>query len=162
MENTDLKNQEENVTESQEERTFTQAELNAIVQKRIAETAAKFENYEELKEKAAKYDTIEEESKTELQKVMERADALKKELDGLKKEAAVRTIRASVAEEMGVPASLLTGETEEECKTQAEGILSFAKPNAYPAVKDAGEARKPASDQTTNELFAEWMTNRTT
>ena len=45
-----------------EERTFTQAELNAIVQKRLGEQASKYENYEELKAKALKFDEIEEQS----------------------------------------------------------------------------------------------------
>ena len=48
MENTEMNVQEAAQTE---ERTFTQAELNAIVQKRLGEQAAKYGNYEELKEK---------------------------------------------------------------------------------------------------------------
>ena len=48
MENTEMNVQEATQTE---ERTFTQAELNAIVQKRLGEQAAKYGNYEELKEK---------------------------------------------------------------------------------------------------------------
>ena len=49
MENTEVKTQEQAKTE---ERTFTQAELNAIVQKRVGEVTEKYGNYEELKEKA--------------------------------------------------------------------------------------------------------------
>ena len=90
MENTELNVQEATQTE---ERTFTQAELNAIVQKRIGEITAKYGNYEELKEKALKFDEIEDKAKTELQKVTERADALQKELESMKKADAVRKIR---------------------------------------------------------------------
>ena len=63
---------------------------------------------------------------------------LQTELDGLKAANAVRDVREKVATETGVPASLLTGTTEEECKTQAQGILEFSKPGKYPSVKDAG------------------------
>lgn len=139
-----------------EERTFTQAELNAIVQKRLGEQAAKYGNYEELKEKASKFDQIEEQSKSELQKVTERADALQKELDGMKKADAVRLIRESVSKETGVPAHLLYGETKEECEEMAKAIMSYAKPSAYPAVKDGGEVRNIGSGKTRDQ-FANWL-----
>lgn len=139
-----------------EERTFTQAELNAIVQKRIGEVSAKYENFEELKEKAQKFDEIEEQSKSELQKATERADALQRELDGMKKADSVRRIREEVSTELGVPVNLLTGGTKEECEAQAKGILSFAKPNAYPAVKDGGEVRSTSSGKTRDQ-FANWF-----
>ena len=139
-----------------EERTFTQAELNAIVQKRLGEQASKYENYEELKAKALKFDEIEEQSKSELQKANERADALAKELDGLKQADSVRKIREEVSTELGVPANLLSGSTKEECEAQAKGILNFAKPNTYPNVKDAGEARNHSASNTRDQ-FANWF-----
>ena len=153
MENTEVTAQEAVQTE---ERTFTQAELNAIVQKRLGEQAAKYGNYEELKEKALKFDEIEEQSKTELQKATERADALQKELDGMKKADTVRQIRESVAKETGVPAHLLHGETKEECEEMAKAIMSYAKPNAYPTVKDGGEVRNIGGGKTRDQ-FADWL-----
>ena len=147
MGNTEAKTQEQMGQEAPktEERTFTQAELNAIVQERVRETTAKYENYEELKAKAQKYDTIEEEAKSELQKATERADALQTELDGMKRADAIRKIRADVSETTGVPASLLTGETKENCEAQAEAIMGFVNANraAYPNVKDGGEVKAP-------------------
>jgi hypothetical protein len=47
--NTEVNKTQETQTE---EKTFTQAELNAIVQKRLGEEKARYENYEELKAKA--------------------------------------------------------------------------------------------------------------
>ena len=41
-------------------RTFTQEEVNAIVGKRLAEEKGKYSDYEDLKAKAAKYDEAEE------------------------------------------------------------------------------------------------------
>lgn len=154
MDQTEVQTQEQ-VTDQTEEKTFTQAELNAIVQRRVAETMAKYENYEELKEKAQKFDTIEEESKSELQKATERADALQKQLDSMKREESLRTIRVKVSEETGVPVSLLAGETEEECQEQAKAILAFAKPGDYPAVKDGGEVVRTGK-RTTQQQFVEW------
>lgn len=152
MENTENKIQETQT----EERTFTQAELNAIIQKRVGEVSAKYENYEELKAKAQKFDEIEEQSKSELQKANERADALQAELDGMKRADSVRKIREEVATEMGVPANLLNGGTKEECEAQAKGILSFAKPDSYPSVKDGGEVRNVSTGQTRDQ-FANWL-----
>lgn len=154
MENTENKIQETQT----EERTFTQAELNAIIQKRVGEVSAKYENYEELKAKAQKFDEIEEQSKSELQKANERADALQAELDGMKRADSVRKIREEVATEMGVPANLLNGGTKEECEAQAKGILSFAKPDSYPSVKDGGEVRNVSTGQTRDQ-FASWLDN---
>lgn len=139
-----------------DERTFTQAELNAIVQKRLGEQAAKYENYEELKAKAQRLDEIQEQNKSELQKATEKADALQKELDVIKKANSVREIREDVAKELGVPAHLLKGETKEECEAQAKDILSFAKPKSYPNVKDGGEARTTGTG-TTRDQFANWF-----
>ena len=65
MENTEGKTQEPQQTE---ERTFTQAELNAIIQKRIGEVSAKYENFEELKAKGYEVLAVEQvEHSTKLQ-----------------------------------------------------------------------------------------------
>ena len=138
-------------------KTFTQEELNQMIGERLARERAKYQDYESLKEKAAKYDQIEEESKTELQKATERADKLEEELNKLKKEATIRAIREEVANEIGVPITLLTAETKDDCEAQAKAILSFAKPDVgYPTVKDAGEVRN-ASSASTRDQFEEWF-----
>lgn len=141
MENTEVKAQEQQT----EEKTFTQAELNAIVQKRVGELTSKYGNYEELKEKALKYDQIEEESKTELQKATEKAESLQSQLDALKAANQERELKERIAAETGVPASLLRGSSETDLKAQAEGIMGFVKASgsAYPSVRDGGEAKAP-------------------
>lgn len=53
--------------------TFTQADLDRIVQERLARQKAQFKDYDELKERASKYDEIEAANKTELEKANERA-----------------------------------------------------------------------------------------
>jgi DNA invertase Pin-like site-specific DNA recombinase len=137
-------------------RTFTQDEVNAIVGKRLAEEKGKYADYEDLKAKAAKYDEAEEANKSELQKAMERATNLESELTAIKKENEVRTMRETVSKETGIPSNLLTGDTEEACKAQAEAIKAFAQPSGYPKVKDGGEISKTPSGNP-KASFAEFM-----
>lgn len=149
--NEETVNQETNATE----KTFTQDELNAIVGERLAREREKFADYESLKEKASKYDEAEEASKSELQKATERAEKLESELNGYKKAEELRTIREKVASETGVPANLLTAETEEACQEQAKGILAFKGETSYPTLKDGGEVQGTPKG-TTRQQFAEW------
>lgn len=149
-------NQETATNETAEEqKTFTQAELDEIVSERLKRERSKYEGFEELKTKAAKFDELEEASKTELQKATERAEKLKAELDSLKKSEEQRLIKEKVAKETGVPASLLTGDSEEACNAQAKAILAFANPSGYPSLSDGGEIQN-APQGTTKQQFAEW------
>ena len=118
----------EEVTKTPEngEKTFTQEEVNGIVAERLARDRKNYADYESLKEKAAKFDELEEKNKSDLQKETERAEALQKELDAMKKAESIRSVRETVAKENNVPADLLTGETEEECKAQAEKLIAFS------------------------------------
>lgn len=145
-------------TEMQQgERTFTQSELNAIIEGRLKKESAKYSDYEELKTKAARFDEIEEANKSELQKATEKANALQAQIDEMTKANELASIRNKIASESGVPANLLTGNDEETCKAQAEAILAFAKPNnAYPTVKDGGEA-VVTMNKTEEQKFADWF-----
>ena len=144
MENTEVK--EVTQEKEQAEKTFTQAELNAIVASRVNELSTKYENYEELKAKAAKFDEAEEASKSELQKATERANELQGKLDALTKATEERALRDKVSAETGVPASLLRGSSEADLKEQANAILGFVNANkaSYPQVKDGGETVTPS------------------
>lgn len=139
-------------TEAEQATTFTQEDVDRIVQKRLA----KFADYEALKEKAEKFDAAEEASKSDLQKAEERAAALQAELDALKKADTIRTVRDEVSKDKSVPAELLTGETKEECEAQADAILQFAKPTAYPRVRDGGEPTGKMK-RATRDQFADWL-----
>ena len=139
------------------EKTFTQAELDAIVGERLKRDRAKYADYEDMKAKAEKYDQMEEANKSELQKAIERSEALQTELDALKNANTIRDIRQKVAEETGVPASILTGSTLEECEEQAKKILEFSNPKVYSQVRDGGEITKTIGKQSTRQQFANWM-----
>lgn len=149
---------QENVTINEipeSEKTFTQAELDAIVSERLSREKRKYEGFEELKEKAKRLDEIEEANKSELEKATERVKALEAELDSKKKADALREMREAVASEMNVPASLLHGEDEDACKAEAKTLLEFAKSNGYPIVRDGGEVNK-TTKLTTRQQFANW------
>lgn len=154
-------NTQENNTQAQadpapiENKTYTQDEVNNIVKERLGRERAKYEGFEELKEKAARFDELEEEKKTELQKAQEKAEELERKLNDLEKEKTIRAMREKIAQEKGVPVDLLTGETEEACSAQADGILQFANGTGYPAVRDAGEPAK-TTKASTRQQFAEW------
>lgn len=156
---TEIRTNQEVITQTEEQpeqaTTFTQEDVNRIVAKRVA----KYADYEALKEKAAKFDEQVEASKSDLQKATERANSLQAELDALKTAEQLRLIREEVAQAKGVPASLLAGSTKEECESQADALLDWAKPSGYPKVPDGGDpinTTKPAREQ-----FADWFNAQT-
>lgn len=148
-------NQENNNTNGTETKTFTQADLDRIVQERVNRERAKYEGFEELKAKAQKFDEQEEANKTELQKAQERATELEEKLKKREHEDSIREMKKKVADEMKIPADLLTGETEEACMEQAKAIMSFATSQGYPSVKDGGESN-PSTKKTARDSFKEW------
>lgn len=148
-------NAAENAEPVAEERTFTQAELNSIVKERLERERAKYGDIKQLQEKAAKFDELEEASKTELEKAREKSAALEKELSEIKKAEELRTIREKVAGEYNIPASLLTAEDEEALTEQAKALLTWAKPSEYPRVRDAGEVQGSLK-RTAKDAFNEW------
>ena len=153
-------NQETNNTTTQtpaegEPKTFTQAEVDGIVAERLKRERSKYEGFDELKAKAAKFDEMEEANKSELQKATEKATALQAELDKMKAEKTISDVRTKVATEKGVPVELLTATTEEDCAAQAQAILDFAKPGSYPNVRDGGEVNN-VNKPSTRTQFADW------
>lgn len=143
-----------------EQKTFTQDELNAILNDRLGREKAKYSDYEALKEKASKFDQIEEASKTELQKITDKATALESELKALKKANEIRGIREEVAKTMKIPTELLTADTKESCEEQAKSLLAFASAQqGYPTLKDSGEVNH-AGAASTRDLFAAYVGNQ--
>ncbi len=115
-----------------EEKKFTQADVDAIVEGRLAREKQKYADYEDLKAKASEYEKLKDSNRTDAEKNAERIAALEQQLAESAKEKTVTQVRNKVAQETGVPASLLTGEDEETCKKQAKAIKDFAKPTTYP------------------------------
>jgi len=82
----------------------------------------------------------------ELKKALDDLAAAQTELNGLKAANELRETRAKVAAAKGIPAHLLTGDTEEACAAQADAILAFAKPADYPLAPDGGEPVNNSGD----------------
>lgn len=127
-------------TNSTETKTFTQEQVDAIVGDRLARARKNYADYDELKAQAAKYAELQESSKSELEKALERATKSDARIAELEKQIADTAAAAErqklvnkIAKKYSVRADLkqfLTGGTEEELVEQAE-ILggSFATPS---------------------------------
>jgi len=111
----------------------TQAELNKIIADRIARERAKTADYADLKAKAAKFDEIDAQSKSESEKAVERITAA----ETARIAAEARADRIEVALEKGLTpsqAKRLVGSTREELEADADELL-----------KDLSESNKPRS-----------------
>jgi hypothetical protein len=78
------------------DRTFTQAELDRIVADRLNRQKSQFADYEALKTKATKYDELEAQNKSELQKEREAREAAEKQRDEALTTAQRRVVRSEV------------------------------------------------------------------
>lgn len=124
---TDSQQQQEQVKE-EFQAIESQEDFDKAIQARIARERAKFSNYDQLKADAAELAQIKESQKTEAQKATERQTELERENAELK----VSKLRADVAEaksdpEKGliIPASLLSGSTQEELEKSADALIAF-------------------------------------
>lgn len=126
------------------------------VAKLRAENAKYRTTAKENAEKAQRFDELEESSKSELQKAIERAERA----EAAAKQAETERIRLQVANEKGVPASLLAGTTAEELAASADALLDF-KGTSPPAVDfgagNRGEASTRPKQLTRSDLAR--MTN---
>lgn len=140
---------------AEQERTFTQAELDAIVGDRLKRERAKYADYDELAQKARAYDEAAEASKSELQKAVERAEKAEGKLKALEDERKLAELRADVAKEHGVDAELLRGTTRKELEEHAEAIKAYVgNSHRFPSVPDYGEANV-STEKNTARQFAD-------
>lgn len=103
------------------DKTFTQAELDKIVDERLKRERAKYSDYDDLKAKAAQADKLEDEKKSGEQKL---ADEIKSLKDDLATERH-RALIAEVAREKGLTgkaAARLRGTTREELEADADDL----------------------------------------
>ncbi|HJR89886.1 MAG TPA: DUF4355 domain-containing protein [Aeromicrobium sp.] len=138
----------------------TQDELNKIISDRVARERAKFADYTDLKSKAAKFDELDQASKSEQERLTERLTAAETRAAELEQ----RSIRLEVASENGLTpaqAKRLVGATREELEADAKELLATFKPASDESSEDVagsldlgnrgGAPRKGAS---TAEQFA--------
>lgn len=143
-----------------EAKTFTQEEVNAIVEKRIARVkSTPPDDYEELKAKAAKYDELEEAKKSELEKANDAtakatksAEEWKSRFEALEAERQRAQLVREKAQEHGVDPEMLArmeGDVEENAKFLKS--RDEAKPK-FGDMHDGGEQRQAA--QTLEDIRA--------
>ena len=127
-------------------RTFTQDEVNTMManQKRTEREALanKYGDLDELKKLADDQRAAEEAAKTELQKEIDRANALAAENDKLK----LANLRAQVAASKQVPAELLTGSTKEEMEAAANRLIEFRGPQVPDVTGQAAAQTRGAAE----------------
>ena len=83
----------------QEERTFTQAEIDAAVKDRLKRERDKYTDYSDLKAKAEKYDTLAAEQMSELEKAQKRADDAEAAKDAALKQAQETLVKSAFVAE---------------------------------------------------------------
>lgn len=135
--------QVESTQQAAAEKTFTQAEMDAIIGERLGRLKAKYADYEELKGKAQQYDAAQEAAKSDLEKAVEERDALKARLDKLEADKAHADAVAKAASEHGVDAALLarmSGDVDENALFLKQQLANVPK---YGAVPDGGESTPP-------------------
>lgn len=109
---------------------------NAIVAEREARKQAE----RQLRETQKALKEYEDRDKSELQKALERAEAAEKQAA----EATFSALRTKVAAAKGVPASSLTGTTEDELTASADELIAWRDQNK-PATPPPAPKRTPTS-----------------
>lgn len=128
----------------------TQADLDRIVENRLQRERAKYADYDQLKADSAKLG----EAVAERDDYKSQLDAANAELATLNKEKQVHTWAAEVAQETGVPAELLRGETKEEMEAHASVLKAYVNTSA-PVVRGDGRTPTTPAAATPREMFAE-------
>jgi len=128
-----------------EGKSFTQEQVNALIAEAKRKEREKIPtDYDDLKAKASKLDQLEQESKTELQKALDKATALETELTGYKTKEQVSAWAADVVKGSDIPASVLRGSTKEELEQHFEQLKALApkpKRTSAPAGQVTGEGQ---------------------
>ena len=115
----------------------TQADLDRILEQRLARERSKYADHDALKAKAEKYDELEQAQKTDAQKAAER----QAELERTASENGLTAMRLEVALDKGLTAlqaKRLVGKTKDELAADADQLLEDFK-----AARPAGPTGKP-------------------
>lgn len=124
---------------------FLQPEVDEIVTKRLERERGKFADYDQLKEKAGKVDTINSEWETKLKEANTAKADLEKQLNGTKLEVE----KVKIVNEFKLPEDLhefVTGENADEMRQRAEKLAKGVKPAKVTVNKSGKPAADKASD----------------
>lgn len=160
-ETTDTANAGEQAAEDQqqstesENKTFTEDQVNDIVQKRLARERAKFADYDELKTKASQFDQLADSKKSETQKLQEQIDALNVSL----KQKDLETARLRVVQKYSIPdeaVKFLQGEDSdslEESGKELQKLLKSQKKLVIPSEGKQPNVPDKSGDWLRNQFF---------
>lgn len=87
-------------------------------------------------DKAKRFDAIEEQSKSEMQKLLEAKEAAERRAAA----AETASLKARIAATKGVDVDLLTGTTQEEITASADRLLAWRRPVTPPASTSSADA----------------------
>ncbi|WP_029925485.1 DUF4355 domain-containing protein [Nocardia otitidiscaviarum] len=143
------------------EKTLTQADVDRIVAKRLAQQKREhFADYDDLKAAAAELQQIKDANKSESQKLSDELAALKTQLaekDQALQQEALKSLRAEVAAAKRVPANRLHGTTKEELEADADAYLAelatvteTVKPNRKPPATGLKSGASSTGDASAN------------
>lgn len=132
-----------------DENLLTQADVDGVVEKRLERERSKFADYDTLKEKAGKVDTITKEFEGKLKAAGDEKSAIEKERDAAK----LDTVKVKVMHEHKLSDDLsefINGPDEDTIRAQAEK-LAKGVPGANVTIdKD----KKPDSKETSSKVIA--------
>jgi hypothetical protein len=118
-------------------KTFTQAELEKIVGERLARERAKYGDYDDLKAKAAKFDSLEQKNKSDLEREREAREAAEKKAADAMAAANARLIRAEV---IAAAAAAGAVDTDAVVALLAEGAVTVADDGTVTGAEEAVKA----------------------
>lgn len=120
--------------------TFTQDDVNRIVQERLQREREKYSDYDDLKTAAERAQELESEKQTLAERVAE-FEATEQR----------RELISTVAKDTGVPADALRGDTKEELEAHAEVLKSLMKTTG-PVIP--GQEKRPGTVEVSEERKA--------
>ena len=131
---------EQQPNQEQPESTFSQEDVNRIVQERLQREREKYSDYDELKTAAERAQELEAEKQTLAERVAE-----------FEAKEERQKLVSDVANDTGVPADALRGDTKEELEAHAEVLKSLMKPTG-PVIP--GQEKRPHKVEESEERKA--------
>lgn len=131
---------EQQPNQEQPESTFSQEDVNRIVQERLQREREKYSDYDELKTAAERAQELEAEKQTLAERVAE-----------FEAKEERQKLVSDVANDTGVPADALRGDTKEELEAHAEVLKALMKPTG-PVIP--GQEKRPHKVEESDERKA--------
>jgi glutamate synthase domain-containing protein 3 len=134
-------------------KTFTQADVERLLADRLSRERKKFADYDGLKKKAIEFDKLQDAQKSEVEKLNDQLATAQVELQGFR----VAEIRRTAADAAGLPAKYakyITAADEAEALEQAKELAKDIKtPEPKPADLKQGTRPHTPAQQSRDELL---------